>query len=472
MASREARGGPSWRISSGPLLIAVSLACARPAPLPELADFETGAPLEAEALRARVSELDHPFLEAIPIDLGDGLGPSEAAVLAVALNPDLAAARAARGEARAGLVAAGLLPNPSFGFESDDPYGSGSAGLSRVVNLSLSIDTQQILTHWARVAAARGEVERVDLDILWQEWGIAQQARLEATRLAWLEQRVSLSRKQLDLEAETSDRLQQAFAAGDVAAGPLGVQIAARESVRANLLALEQAHLESRNRLLGLLGRPEPTELAVEPPAASGATSLPSADELVPLCLGRRLDLEALRRSYAAQDARLRQAVIEQFPNVTVGLAHQRNESQLKFLGGFVTVGVPIFDRNQAGVALAEATRERLRLEYAARATEVRGTVHDALDLLELVSRRLPEVTAGLEPLSVVEEQEARAAAAGDVDWLTYETIRLALFEQRLQQASLSQLAAETRIALETACGSFGWPMRPDRPGGPEGDTP
>jgi outer membrane protein TolC len=447
------------------LLLAIALACAPAAPLTELASFERGAPFQQETLRARVAELDHPLLGEIEIDLGDGLGPGEAAVLAVLLDPDLAAARASRGEARAGLVAAGLLPNPSLGFETDDPYGSGSAGLSRVVNLQLSIDTRQILTHWARVAAARGEVARVDLDILWREWLTAQQARLEATRLAWLERRVSLSREQLALEEETSDRLQRAFGAGDVAAGQLGVQIAARESVRANLVGLEQARLESRDRLLALLGRPEPDEISIEPPAESSPGALPSADELLPRCLGRRLDLEALRRGYAAQDARVRQAVIEQFPDVTIGLAHQRDESQLKFFGGFVTVGVPIFDRNQAGVALAEATRERLRLEYEARATEVRGAVHDALELLELVDRRLPEVSAGVEPLSFVESEEGRAAGEGDVDWLTYETIRLALFDQRLQQASLSQLASETRIALETACGDFGWPV------GSEGDT-
>lgn len=439
------------------LVLVASIGCYRSLPLPELTRFERGAPLVEEALRAHVAELRHPLLKPVPIVLGDGLSPVEAALVAVALNPDLAAARAARGEARAGLVAAGLLPNPVFNIEVDDPYGLGSTGLTEVLNLSLSIDTQPILTRWARIAAARGEVERVDLGILWQEWQIAQQARLEAVRLAWLEQRVGLARTQLAAETQTSDRLQQGFAAGDVTADQLGVQLAGRETVRTNLVGLEQARIESRNRLLGLFGRPAEMELVVEPPVVPVERPLPAPPDLLARCLERRLDLEALRHGYAAQDARLRQALLEQFPNVSIGLARQRNESQLKFLGGFVSVGVPVFDRNQAGVALARATRERLWFEYQARATDVRNTVQAALEILDLVYSRLPEVTASLAPLTALESDEAQAAEIGDVDWLTYQTIHLALFEQRLQQASLSQLAAETEIALETSCGSFEW---------------
>lgn len=448
------------RLGSALAVLALGAACRAPLPLPDLAEQARGAPLLDEALRPRVSELRHPLLEAAPVTLADGLNPSEAAILAVVLNPDLVAARAARGEARAGLVAAGILPNPAFNIEVADPYGGGSTGLTDVVNLSLSIDTQQILTRWARIAAARGEVDRVDLDLLWQEWQVAQQARLETTRLAWLEQRVGLATTQLADETQTSKQLRQGFDAGDVTADQLGVQLAARESVRANLVGLEQAGIESRTRLLGLLGRPETEDLVIETPVVSTQESLPLASTLVPTCLERRLDLEALRRGYDAQEARLRQAVLEQFPNVSVGLVRQRNESRLKFLGGFVTVGLPIFDRNQAGVALAEATRARLRAEYEARVADIRNTVAGALDLLALAYRRLRRVTAALAPLTELEGDEADSAQSGDVDWLTYETIRLALLDQRLQQASLLQLVAETQIALGTACGSSDWPPR------------
>lgn len=439
------------------LLIAGGFGCSlyHSAPLPEVSGFERGAPWVPEEFKTRVADIDHPILEPVPIDPADGLNPTEAALLAVILNPDLEALRATRREAAAGLIAAGLLPNPIFSAAVDDPYGKKSAGLTNTLGLSLSIDTQQIITRWHRMAAARGEIDRVDLDILWQEWQVAQQARLEATRAAWLDQRVSLARAQLADETQTGERLQHGLDDGDVTAERFGVQIVARESVRTNLVSLEQAQIESRGRLLALLGQPETASLVIEPPSAAVQHPLPTSTDLIGPCLERRLDLEALRRGYEAQDARVWQAVLEQFPNLTIGIARQRDESRVQFLGGFVTLGLPIFDRNQAGVALADSTRTRLRLEYAARTSEIRNTVQTSLDLLQMLSVRLPEVSAGIAPLESLENDEASAAESGDVDWLTYVTIRLALFDQQLQEAALSQLAAETQIGLATACGCF-----------------
>jgi outer membrane protein TolC len=278
-------------------------------------------------------------------------------------------------------------------------------------------------------------------------------------RLGWLERRIALAETQLIEESQTSDRLKEAYDEGDITADQLGVQIAAQESIRTNLVTLEQARIESRSALLALLGQPDTTELAVEAPDPEIIDALPTPMQVIPTCLARRLDLEALRRGYAAADARLWQSVLDQFPNVTVGFAAQRNESKLKFLGGFVSLGIPIFDWNQAAVARSKATRERLGLEYAARAAEVRNVVRGGLALLEMVSLRLPEIAASIEPLELIETDESSAAKSGDVDWLSYVTIRLALLDQRLQKAALSQLAAETRIGLETACGRPGWPL-------------
>lgn len=422
-------------------------------PLPADPDLARRPSVSDSSVLAAASSLHHPLLPAIQVDPADGLSPDEAAALALVMNPSLAAARATPAEAAADVNSAGLFPNPSADVAVEDPYGAGSEGLVQVLNLALTIETRPFVTRGARIAAAEAEERRVELDLIWQEWQVAQAARLEATRLAWLERRTALARAELENETEASARLEQAFDAGDATADQLGVQIAAREKVRADLIVLEQTRTETRSTLLALLGQPDPESLRVAPAATEPYVGPPpDPAQLAAFCLASRIDLQALRAAYDGQEAKLRQAVLEQIPNVTVGFARNRDESEIKFLGGFVTLGLPIFDRSQGAIALASATRERLGLELEARATEARSAVDEAVAMLDLVRIRLPEISRGVEPLVRLEETERIAEESGDVDWLAYETIRLAALDQQLQQAALAQLAAETRIGLETAC--------------------
>ncbi len=432
----------------------------QPAPLPTLDSLATPPALDESALRARAASWHHPLVPAVPLDLADGIDPAEAALLAVLLDPTLGAARDTRQEAEANRITAELWPNPSFDTEVDHPYGSGSPGLANVVNLALSIDLRQLVTRGARVRGARADVEQVDLGVTWQEWQVAQQARLLAVRLGWLERRLAILGDELALEERTQQRIDEAVRSGDATYEQLGVQRASVETIRRDLIDLEQTAVATRTALRALLGEPGGPPLQVTAPASppEPIPAPPQQETIVPQCLGARLDLAALRAGYQAQDERLRQAILEQLPNVTLGLVHQRNESSLSFFGGLLNLGLPVFDRNQGGVALAGATRARLRDEYRARATEVRSSVDNLLHLLGVLARRLPQVQAAIAPLARIESAEQSAAESGDVDWLSYQTVRIALLDQRLQAASLAQARAEAMVGLDTACGVVGGP--------------
>ena len=164
------------------------------APLPA-----AGVPLRSSMPSARrlssdVEAVANPLVIPRSVDVTDGLDPDEAAVLALVRNPDLIAARDAHGEASAQLVQAGLLPNPALGAEVAQPYGSEATGLVTALNFGLSIDVRTILTLPARREVARENLAEVDLGIAWQEWQVAQNARLLATRLARAANMVELDR--------------------------------------------------------------------------------------------------------------------------------------------------------------------------------------------------------------------------------------------------------------------------------------
>jgi outer membrane protein TolC len=426
----------------------------RAAPLPP-ADLPLRTELPSSArIGAELDRIANPLVAARPAAPDEALDPDQAALLALVLNPDLVAARDARGEAAAQLQQAGLLPNPSLAAEADQPYGSYGEGLVTALNFGLSIDARTILTLPVRREAAQRNLEQVDLGVAWQEWQVAQNARLLTTRLAWLERRLALLDGEIALEADTTSALERAVASGDVTIAQLGVQRAALEGFRRQRDDLEQVAAQTRADLLGLLGDPtglDPEIRVVAPVVAPRRP--PGVDEVIEQCLTRRLDLEALRRGYEAQDARLRQAVIEQLPNLTVGVARQRDESSVDFLGGLVNVSIPVFDRNQAQVALESATRERLGHEYEARVVATRASLDALARVGSVIARRLPEVTRSIAPLASIEAVEREAADRGDLDRLIYQTVRTSLLEQRLQEATLAQGLAETWVGISTACG-------------------
>jgi outer membrane protein TolC len=385
----------------------------------------------------------------LQINLADGLDADEGAVLAVMLNPELVALRATRGQNEAQVLEAGILPNPVFGVEVAHPYGADSQGTSTALNLSLSYEIKPLIARGARQDAAKAELAQVDLSVAWQEWQVAQQARLQVTRLGWIRRRLQLAREELEFEEQTMKALDQASTTGDATLQQLGVQRAAVEAARRTRDELEQTDTETESELRAVLGEPQVATLDVVGPVAAPVLT----DRNIDTCLSGRLDLEALRRGYDAQEFTVRAEVLDQFPAFSVGVSHQHDETNLPFLGGFISMELPVFNRNQGAVALARATRHQLGAEYDARVKSARAELAALMRLSAVVARQLPAAHDSIAPLEAVESQERSAVMRGDIDLLSYQTVRSALIDQRLQEATLSQALAEAHVGLQTSCG-------------------
>jgi outer membrane protein, heavy metal efflux system len=170
-------------------------------------------------------------------------------------------------------------------------------------------------------------------------------------------------------------------------------------------------------------------------------------------CLERRLDLAALRAGYAAQEARLRQAHLEQVPDVSVGLSSARNESALRFAGGFVSFALPFFQRNQAAVADAESTRARLRREFEARVLAIRGEIHTLSAGIAILDRQIAEVRDELGAAALLERAERVGLQREEVQPADYAAVRDRWMELELELTALAQARDEAQVSRETACG-------------------
>src|SRR6202007_933344 len=105
-------------------------------------------------LQVAAAQLHHPLLPPVPLNLRSGLGPDQAAILAVILSPKLRADRDRRGVAVAQLIQAGILPNPQLGYTRDFVAGGNTAGTVSAYGFSGSWDISALISHSAKVEAA------------------------------------------------------------------------------------------------------------------------------------------------------------------------------------------------------------------------------------------------------------------------------------------------------------------------------
>jgi outer membrane protein TolC len=412
-------------------------------------------PPDAEALRVAASELRNPLLKPLPIDLSQPLSPDEAGVLAVLVSPDVRAERSARGVAAAQLLQAGILPNPTLNWGLDFPYNHIPGDTFTAYSFGVDWEITSLISHDAKVRAARTQAASVDLDVMWKEWQVAEAAKLAAYAVLSLSQQLEAAR---EIDQRLADNLAIVRRAYDQHQKTL-LDLAAAESASQDAHAAvlsQQKELEHQklvlNRTLGL---------ASEQSVAIRASSLPSrldpptTQRALEGLEDRRLDLVALRKGYESQDATLRAAILQQFPKISLGPVLARDTSDVKTLGFAVTMDIPLFDRNQGAIAVEKATREKLFDEYVARVFNARADVATALSDIRRGNEQIAATEATVPQLEKLVQTYEQALRRGHADVLSYYTAQGSLAQKRIDVLKLKQQLVEDWVALEIASGLY-----------------
>ena len=421
----------------------------RPAPLQPATDAVLSQPdLAAAGLAA--SRVNHPRLKPVAIDLAQPLTPEALGLIAVVTNPELKAARAKAKVADAQVFDAGLLPDPSITLGGD--FLVSGPDTTNAFTSQIALDLNALRTRHVSLEIERRAREQVRLDLAWQEWQTAGQARLLAARIAGLGQALALDDTARDITGRRLERTLQAAARGDVKADEVEARrIAAAEAsdkARQAERDLEAARLDL-NRLLGV--RPD-TVIRIAP-----ATPPPApldVEALFAKARTERLDLKALEAGYASQEATTRKAVMDQFPNLQLTLTRSQDTANNQTLGPQVNFTLPLWNRNAGGIAIARATREQLRAEYAARLFAARADIADLVGALGVARRHRDEVAVQVEPLTRIADATQKAVARGDLAEAAGEAARQSVADKTLALAGLDQSIAEQTIALELAVGA------------------
>lgn len=416
-------------------------------------------------VRIAVGKLHHPLLPPLDFDDRDGLSPGESALMALITNPALRAIRDRHGVASAQLLQAGILPNPQLSYSLDVPLGTpipdSTYGKVQGLGLGLDWDIRALFSRGARLDAAKAHAQSVDLQIAWQEWQVAQSARLHSYRIGLARQRLRLAQGAQKVLQNWQDAVKKGIALGirtqrDLmnVASDLHVarlrSISARASLGAERLALNRA-----------LGVPPGQIVPLQRAFPVQMTDVSSATELFGAVESRRLDLVALKLGYESQEASLRASIRSQFPGIRIGLTALRDTDNVPTIGPELSIDLPIFDHNQGRIAMARASRKQLLDEYLARIFVARSNIFRLVAALHAVGRQLKSSAIFLTRQQRGLQQYGWAVRSGQLDRFSYYRAKIKLSEQQLRQVDLYQKQINLGIALEIASGRFGLVSEP-----------
>ena len=341
-------------------------------------------------------------------DPSDGLSLAEAEAVLLVFNAPLRLARLEAGVARATAKHAGQWVDPVLGVDLERIVSGGGGGwvtgtvLGLTIPISGRLEAEKALAG-AELAVALDRLAalewatRAALRERWIEWSAA---RLEADLLAELIERLgeaaSLAERQLEAGAMTR-----------VSARLFRVELAGRE---ADLISLQAHVLELELHLRDMLGLVPHSPLTLVP-SVSFAARATEADTLRELLETSNPELAAVRGAYEVAERALRTEVRRQYPDVTIGPGYGSDQGDRRILLG-LSVPVPLVNRNQQGIAMAQARREVERGRFATTYEHLSSQLAIALMRLEAGRAQRSAVETSVIPLAGEQEADVRRAAS------------------------------------------------------------
>ncbi len=384
--------------------------------------------------------------------LGHPLSVTEIGILAVENNPDLVAVRAQRRVAQAQLLQAGLLPNPQVSA-AILPLVAG-IGTTNAWTAALSQDIRSLITLSSTRSAAQASADQVDAQVLWQEWQIVGQARLLAIDIIQNERLMTILRENHDLLASRYEKSRIAVLAGNQTLTSSAPDLTAMQSVASQLRDLERQQLTRRHQLAALLGLAPDAHLML-----AAKVDLPRWDsdavyEGLATLAQRRPDLVALQFGFRAQDAKVRAAILSQFPNLSIGVTGGSDNSNVRNVGPQITLELPIFNQNQGNIAIETATRQQLHDEYTARLTTATGQVRAMAAEIKLISRQLSGVRKEMTATRQIAAKAESAFKEGNIDERSYVDFVVTRINKEQEIVTMEQALLDQQIAIATLIGA------------------
>jgi cobalt-zinc-cadmium efflux system outer membrane protein len=297
-------------------------------------------------------------------------------------NGDIKSFREEKGIRDAGKVRAGLLPNPTLELEGDTGALTGSSAEN---SLSVGVSQEFFLggKRQKRLAIADQELEIYRWQLADRERLLREEVKTAFYAVILTEQRIVLTDRAITLNRQLLDVAKERLAAGDIPELEMNlvkVELARGEGAKVDV---EKTLNQNQAKLRTLMGLSPGESPSIAGAFAAEIAMTESLADLKQLAIGKRPDLKALEAEKSRGESYIILAQSEGTPNITAGLALRRDTTAMEINGienkdtgytiGFkLSMPIPVFDRNQAGVHEARARRSSAesRLTAATRNAE------------------------------------------------------------------------------------------------------
>jgi cobalt-zinc-cadmium efflux system outer membrane protein len=344
-------------------------------------------------------------------------------------NGELKALREEKGIREAGKIKAGLYPNPVLEMDGTTGELSGSPSENRI-SVGISQEFLIMGKRGKRLQVADKEIESFELQVENSERLLVEEVKATFYELLLAEKRVELAERSIALNNQLLEVTKLRFEADDIQ--ELEVNLARVEVARSEgrKAEAEQELYPAKARLLALMGL-SPDETASFSGSLETKAFVKTLGELKGLALAKRPDIRALEAEKGKGDAEISLAQAERIPNITAGIGYQREHTAIEVAGNDVkdrdnlvglkvSIPIPLFDRNQAGIREAKARKGSAESRHIFARKVVEREVEGAYARLTTAERSLLIYTKDIIPqleenLKLVQE----AYRLGEVGILT-----------------------------------------------------
>ena len=400
------------------------------------------------------------FAQAPSASAATALTLEDAWQLAEQSNPALQSALAGRFAAE-GQVAesrATLWNNPELSYELNRRTAPQSGGADQryrewVLGLSQTFEIAGQKRH--RTEAAREDLAAVDAAIAEMRGQLRADVEERFVKVLALQRRIALERENLKLVENASQAIGKRVAAGEANRIEGNVAKVEAERTRNQLAALDEQQGAAQAEFALLLQLKPDVRPEVRGELTRAATY--QRESLIALAAQRPQLAAQLGRENAAR-SRLDLEKASVYPDVTLGLNMAREgpyDLRERVIGMSVSVPLPLFKRNRAGIGKAMTELTQAQIERQAGARDIRAAVDTQWTRYEqLTSRDRRLKNAVLPPLEDNLRLSQIAFQAGEISLTELLLVNRQVLDGRRDMLEVETELRLAQIALERAAGS------------------
>ena len=312
--------------------------------------------------------------ETITVDL------SEATVLTLQANPDLAVAMRGREIESGQQLQAASRPNPTLSGQVQDLRSQ-----NRVTTIAISQQLETADKRDKRMVAAGAAFDIAEVDIHIAQAEISAKTYAAFYQVLAAQQAQKLAQELLEIATTTKDTTTKRVLAGKISPVEETKAKVAEASLKIDLANSNQQLAISKQRLASLWAKSEGQTDYVVVGELENLKELPKQSEL----MAQLADSPRLKKAALAIQEKQAISNIElskQTPDVTVSLGAQRNEE----LGGItqamigLSIPIPVFDKNQGNLLSAKAREYQSIDEKTALENQLQTELKDAYSRRQL----------------------------------------------------------------------------------------